>query len=52
MGGKGPRRDYRFTERIIHILVDTRRHMERKKKGKVSVMILRRDYDDNRDANE
>ena len=27
-------------------------HMERKKKRKVSVMILRRDYDDNRKANE
>ena len=27
-------------------------HMERKKKGKVSVMVLRRDYDDNRKANE
>ena len=26
--------------------------MERKKNDKVSVMILRRDYDDNRKANE
>jgi hypothetical protein len=51
-GGKGPRRDYGFTERIIHILVGTRRAHGRKKKGKVSVMILRREYDDNRKANE